>query len=207
MKHLHLMLNGIAWSDKMDLFLTYFKIDGSYLQTERLKTDASSKVQIIKEITALRNKGNLPNTKKKNIHIFVESEPFTHLIPFKKRITTASAKGKGRTCQNWTAQKISDLLGLPWGKDEQIAAREMGQSGTDIRLVADAKDLFPWSIEAKNCETWSVPAFIKQAKENQGNSTDWLVVMKKNNHEYIVVLDAEVFFDLLRLLRGSKKGR
>lgn len=39
------------------------------------------------------------------------------------------------------------------------------------------------------------------------NGTDWLVILKKNNEDYIAVLDAEVFFDLLRLIPGRKKGR
>jgi hypothetical protein len=125
----------------------------------------------------------------------------------RKSISIASRKAKARTAQNWVAQKISELIELAWGKDECIAPREMGQSGVDVRLVADAKDRFPWSIEVKNQETWNLPSAIQQAKENQMNGTDWLVVMKKNRYDYIAVLDAEVFFDLLRLIPGSKKGR
>jgi hypothetical protein len=191
-----------------NILLTYFSVDGSYIETVTLKTEKKSKTAVIKEVTVLRNNGNLPGLgKKKNVHVVIELEDTLHLLQFKKRITVASAKGKGRRLQHWTAKKISELLNLPWGYDEVIAPREMGQSGTDIRLVADAKELFPWSIECKNSESWSVPAFIKQAKENQLPGTDWLVVMKKNQHEEIIVLDAEVFFDILRLMRGSKKGR
>ena len=124
----------------------------------------------------------------------------------KPAILTSSAKGKGRNCQNWTAKKISELLNMPWGKDEVIAPREMGQSGVDIRLVADAKEQFPWSVECKWSEKWNVHNFIRQAKDNQKNSTDWLLILKKNRGDYVAVLDAEVFFDLLRLIKG-KKGR
>lgn len=122
------------------------------------------------------------------------------------KINASSAKAKARRLQNWIAQKISELLGIPWGKDEQIAPREMGQSGTDIRLIADAKDRFPWSVEAKWQEKWDVPGFIRQAKENQLPGTDWLLIIKKNRHEELAILDADVFFDLLRLISG-KKGR
>lgn len=118
----------------------------------------------------------------------------------------SSCKDKGRRLQNWIAQQISLLLDIPWGRDEQIESRPMGQSGTDIRLVADAKDRFPWSVEAKWQETWDVPGFIRQAKNNQNPGTDWLLIIKKNRHEEIAILDAEVFFDLLRLIPG-KKGR
>lgn len=36
------------------------------------------------------------------------------------RIKVSSAKAKSRRCQDWTAAKISDLIGLPWGKDQPI---------------------------------------------------------------------------------------
>ena len=125
----------------------------------------------------------------------------------KKPISIASRKAKARKCQQWAAKKISDLVDMPWGSEEVIASREMGQTGVDVRLIGDAKHCFPWSIEAKWQETWNVPAAIRQAKDNQMNSTDWLVVMKKNQHDYVVVLDGDVFFDLLRLIPGRKKGR
>lgn len=125
----------------------------------------------------------------------------------KKPISIASRKAKARTAQNWVAQKISDLIGYVWGKDELIAAREMGQSGVDIRLIGEAKEDFPWSVECKNNETINLYSAIKQAKDNQMNGTDWLVILKKNKHDYVAVLDAEVFFDLLRLIKGRKKGR
>ncbi len=115
----------------------------------------------------------------------------------KKRISTSSAKGKGRSLQQWTCKKISELLNLPWGKDELIASREASQTGTDIRLVGEAKKLFPFSVECKNQQTWSLPAWIKQAKDNQIEGTDWLLVIKKNYHEPVVVMDAERFFELL----------
>jgi len=125
----------------------------------------------------------------------------------KKKIKTSSAKSKGRNCQKWVAEKISKLLDIPFGKDEQIAPREMGQSGVDIRLVADAKERFPWSVECKWQETWSLSKFIQQAKENQMHGTDWLLILKKNRHDYIAVLDAEIFFDILDKLNSYKKGR
>jgi len=125
----------------------------------------------------------------------------------KPAIKISSRKGKGRGCQNWVAKQISNLTGYVVGKDEMIAPREMGQSGVDVRLVADAKEAFPWSVECKWTESWSLPSFLKQARENQLPGTDWLLVLKKNSEDYIVVIDAEVFFDLLRLIPGKKKGR
>jgi len=129
-------------------------------------------------------------------------------MPIKKKpITIASRKAKARKAQQWVAKKISMLIGLPWGSEEQIASREMGQSGVDIRLIGEAKEMFPWSVEVKNQEKWDVSGAIKQAKDNQMNGTDWILFMKKTRHEYITILDAEVFFDILRLIPNSKKGR
>jgi hypothetical protein len=98
-------------------------------------------------------------------------------------------------------QKIADLLALPWGKDEMIASREMGQPGTDVRLIGEAKERFPFSVECKNQEVWSVPAWIEQAKSNQAPGTDWLLVLKKNRIPPVVIMDAERFFTLLKRLR------
>ncbi len=121
----------------------------------------------------------------------------------KKKIQPSSAKAKGRSLQQWVCQKISDLTGLPWGKDELIASREMGQSGTDIRLVGEAKEKFPFSVECKYQENWSLPSWIKQAKANQMEGTDWLLIIRKNHMEPIVVMDANRFFELLWKKEGG----
>jgi len=119
---------------------------------------------------------------------------------------TKSAKAKGRKLQDWVAEKLGNLTGYQWGKDEMIAPREMGHSGVDIRLVADAKDDIPWSIECKNCERWDIHSWIKQAKENRLPSTDWLLFCKRNRDNPIVILDADIFFRLLDRLPGKRKG-
>ena len=125
----------------------------------------------------------------------------------KARITPQSAKAKGRNLQNWAAQKISEVLNLPWGKDEMIASREASQSGTDIRLVGEAKERFPFSVECKWQEAWSVHAWIEQARDNQEEGTDWLVIAKRNRMNPVVIMDADRFFDLLRTIEQEDKGR
>lgn len=111
-------------------------------------------------------------------------------------IKISSAKAKGRRLQNWAAEKISKLLNMPWGKDEMIAPREMGQSGTDVRLIGPARDLFPFSIECKSQEKWSIPSWIKQAQTNELKDTYWLLVCKKNFCDPVILMDAEKFFEL-----------
>lgn len=114
-----------------------------------------------------------------------------------RRITRASAKARGRGLQNWVCEQIAERLEMPWGKDELIASREGGQTGTDVRLLGYAREAFPYSIECKNQETWSVPAWIRQAKENRLEGTDWLLILKRNYVPPVVVMDAERFIDLI----------
>lgn len=125
----------------------------------------------------------------------------------KVKISIASAKAKGRRLQQFICTKISDLLNIPWGKDELIASREMGQSGTDIRLIGTAKKRFPYSVECKWQETWSIHSFIEQAKANQIQGTDWLLFCKRNSRDAIVILDVHTFFSILKSNKEGKNGR
>ena len=122
---------------------------------------------------------------------------------------TSSKKAKGRRLQNQIAQMISDLLNIKWGYDEMIAPREMGQSGTDIRLVGKAKELSPFAIECKNQERWDLKTWIDQAKSNTSeNLKDWLLFISKNRmKEPIVVMQASTFFELYRKYLELKQSK
>lgn len=113
-----------------------------------------------------------------------------------RKIKRNSAKDKGKRLQKWVAQKISEITKIPCGKDELIESRPGCLSGVDVMLYGEAKEKFPFSCECKYQESWSVPAWVKQAKENQILGTDWLLFIKKNQHEEIVVMDAAAFFDI-----------
>lgn len=114
---------------------------------------------------------------------------------------TSSCKAKGRRLQQLVAQKISEAIGLPCGKDQPIESRPMGQSGVDIRLDKEAIKLFNYSVECKNAENFSIPAWIKQAQENQIKGTDWLLVVAKNRTKPIVILDIDAFFSIIQKLQ------
>ena len=120
-------------------------------------------------------------------------------------IKIRSRKGKGRELQKLIAEKISHVTGLLCGKDEDIESRPMGQSGTDIRLSRKARKLFPYSVECKRCEKWDVPGFIRQAKKNILKGTHWLLFMRKSKEKAVVVLDADVFFNLLEDLASCRE--
>ena len=114
-------------------------------------------------------------------------------------MNTKSGKAKGRRLQNWVAQRISDITELGWGKDMDITPREMGQTGTDVRLSLRALELFPYSVECKNCERWSIPEWAEQAKRNTYQKTEWLLIVKSNRTKPLAIMDADTFFRLASL--------
>ncbi|MFA5432337.1 MAG: hypothetical protein EOM59_14215 [Clostridia bacterium] len=116
----------------------------------------------------------------------------------KKRITVASAKDKGRRLQKWVCEKISDLTGYAWGHDCPIESRGMGQNGVDVRMEKNVLKLFPYSVECKAQEKWSIPAWIEQAQSNIIPGTDWLLFVRRSRTRPIVILDAELFFAILK---------
>ena len=124
------------------------------------------------------------------------------LISTKKNqsISPRSGKNKGAKLQQWVGKKISELVDLPFGKDEPIESRPMGQSGVDIRLDDRALELFPWAIECKWQESWNVPDFIRQAKNGRRDryeDCDWILFMKKSKESPVAVMSGTAFFNLL----------
>lgn len=122
----------------------------------------------------------------------------------KKSISIASRKAKGRSLQKWVANKISEIIGIPCGKDELIESRGGGQSGTDVILIGKAKKLFPYSVECKRKERFNLHDAVKQAKANQMEDTDWLVVSKRSNEDAIISMDLEAFFRLYKKIIPQK---
>ena len=121
--------------------------------------------------------------------------------PHVQRITRAAGKAKGRELQQWACQQISDYTKLPWGKDCPIESRPMGQSGVDVRLDRQARERFPFSVESKRHENWSVPSWVEQAKKNELPNTDWLLVMRRSHKPPVIVMDGAAFFKLLERLK------
>ena len=100
-----------------------------------------------------------------------------------------SAKAKGRRLQQQFRELLIEELGI---HPEDIESRSMGAGGEDLIMARAARENFPYSIECKNVEKLNVWEAYKQAEEN---SKDYepVVVMKKNNHKTLVVIDAEHF--------------
>ncbi len=115
-------------------------------------------------------------------------------------ISIASRKAKARELQKYVAQKISDITGIPCGKDELIESREMGQAGSDVKLIGEAKKKFPFSVECKRQEKFNLHDAVRQSKANQMEGTDWIVISRRSNEEAILTMDADKFFKLYERL-------
>ena len=106
---------------------------------------------------------------------------------------TRSAKNKGKRLQN----DVRDLI-LETFKEletDDVRSTTMGDSGEDILLSPAARKLFPFSVECKNQEKVNVWESYSQAVEN---SKDYepVVVIKRNNHKPLVLVDAKYFVEL-----------
>lgn len=115
---------------------------------------------------------------------------------------TSSAKSKGRRFQQFIAKKISELLNIPWGPDEQIQSRPGSCNGVDIILTGEANKRFKFSCEAKNQQTWAVHKWIEQARKNEELGRPWLLFAKRNHMKPVVMLDVDVFFDMLKKVKN-----
>jgi hypothetical protein len=121
----------------------------------------------------------------------------------KVSITIASRKNKGRNLQKWACEQISNLLDIPWGyeDDKLIQPRLMGQSGTDVVLRGEAQLKFFFNVECKATEKISLYADIAQAEKNSTMTRPWLLIHKKSRHDPVVVIDAKLFFSILKFLK------
>lgn len=114
-----------------------------------------------------------------------------------KRITVASAKGKGRSLQYWVCERLAKLFGINYVQSDDnclIHSREMGQHGTDVITRGTVYELFKYDIECKAQEALSIPDWIAQAKDNTKEGRDWLLVVKKQSvGNPFVVMDWDAF--------------
>ena len=71
----------------------------------------------------------------------------------------------------------------------------MGAGGEDLIMARSARERFPYSIECKNQEKVNLWEAYKQACDNSGKYEP-IVVLKRNNHKPLVIIDAESFVKL-----------
>jgi len=114
---------------------------------------------------------------------------------------TRSCKNKGARLQNFIVDNLRKKFKADQDAESRlegiIQSNPMGNSGRDVKLAGWMQDELPFDIEAKNCETWSVPQWWRQTVENTGKNRKPLLVMKKNRHPVLVVMRFEDWLDLL----------
>jgi len=126
---------------------------------------------------------------------------------FKKTISISSRKGKARECQQEVAQMIGEFTETPYGKDEEIQSREMGQSGADVRMSARVLSLFPYGVECKDDGAWNIKKAIQQAIANTKPGLNWVVFHRQTDRnddekvEMVAIISAAHFFDLLKEMK------
>ena len=107
-------------------------------------------------------------------------------------MNTSSKKAKGRRLQKWFRELLIEKLSI---HEEDIESRSMGAGGEDLIMARSARERFPYSIECKNQEKINLWEASKQACDNSGKYEP-IVVLKRNNHKPLVIIDAESFVKL-----------
>ena len=108
-----------------------------------------------------------------------------------------SRKAKGRRLQNWVRDELLSLFNNL--SQDDISCAIMGESGVDIKLSPKARKLIPCSIECKNKETFKgIYDIMEQSKHNSKSNLEPIAVIKMNKVEPLVIVDAKVFFKLVR---------
>jgi hypothetical protein len=114
----------------------------------------------------------------------------------------SSAKAKGqRLAKEFREMLLGEFQLLAPG---DIRVTPSGVPGEDILLSPKAEVQIPFSFECKNRETLNIWKALKQAdKHAQGTKKLPAVVFRRNNSKMYVALEANVFIDLVSLLRFS----
>ena len=102
---------------------------------------------------------------------------------------------KGRKLQKLVAEKILKTFRHLRKSDVQVAAT--GVNGPDIKLSRIAKRLVPYQFETKSQQRMkTIYSWHKQSEKN--TNLDGVLVMKMNGKNPLVVIDMDLFFDLIK---------
>lgn len=125
-----------------------------------------------------------------------------------KTIKPRSRKSKGSQLQKDFCELIASITGstyIPGDDDSQIKSRPMGLSGSDIILDKATREKFPFTVEAKNTQSFNLLDTVEQAKSNEVEGTDWLIVhRRKELKEDVVVMSVNAFFSLMQRMEDYR---
>lgn len=110
---------------------------------------------------------------------------------------TRSAKAKGKRLERW----IRDIILKTFGPDltsEDVRITIGVETGNDVKLSAKAAQYVPFSIEAKNRETFkTLYSYVDQAIKGGQNKRPPLVIVKMNGREPLAIIEAAELFKML----------
>ena len=102
---------------------------------------------------------------------------------------------KGRKLSNLVREKILKTFRHLRKSDVQVAGT--GANGPDLLLSRTAKRLCPYQFEQKAQERMkTIYSWHKQSEKN--TNLDGVLVMRMNGKNPLVVIDMDLFFDLIK---------
>jgi len=111
--------------------------------------------------------------------------------------TTASRKQKGRNLQKEVVKRVLELF--PELTERDVVSTPMGVFGKDVMLSEAAIVKFPYAVECKCQEAFSIWASLKQAEQdNRDKDLTNLLVFKRNHTDVYCALKLDDFLKLLR---------
>lgn len=111
----------------------------------------------------------------------------------------SSAKQKGRKHQQNIRDKILEIF--PELSLNDVVSTPMGVSNLDIQLSDRARELFPYSVEAKCQEKLNIWSALEQSENNKEELTP-IVVFKRNRSQTYVALKFDDFMNIIEKLKG-----
>ena len=116
-------------------------------------------------------------------------------------ITPAARKAKGRRLQDFTVETLLQTLGADL-KPDHIRGAIMGESGEDLPMTNDARDVLSgYEFECKalaEVKRADVYAAIRQAKERLQPKNRYCIVFKQDSDTPHAVIRFDEFAQLLR---------
>ena len=102
---------------------------------------------------------------------------------------------KGRKLQNLVRNKL--LKTFPHLKDCDVEVARTGENGPDVKLSRIAKRLIPYQFETKAQQRMkTIYSWHRQASKK--TNLDGAVVMKSNGKDPLVVINLDLFLDLIK---------
>ena len=113
--------------------------------------------------------------------------------------TPATRKAKGRRFQQKLVKDIQDAFNL---SEHDVYSVPMGVPGMDIWLSEAAREVFPFAVEAKNQENWSIPAWWEQARSNANEETGLkpVLVVTRNNYKPVALIEWDHLVELMKTI-------